>query len=61
MALRTPTKGLSLSTYNRNMRESQNVQGLRSKLSPRYISIMENQMEKNMENDMETGEYMGVI
>ena len=31
MALRTPTKG----TYNRNMRESQRVKGLRSKLSPK--------------------------
>ena len=25
------------------------------------ITIMENQMEKNMENEMETREYIGVI
>ena len=35
MALRTPTKGKPLGTFNRNIRESQRVQGLRSKLSPK--------------------------
>ena len=33
MALRTPTKGQPLGTYNRSTRESHRVQGLRSKLS----------------------------
>ena len=35
MALRTPTKGQPLITYHRNIRESQRVKGLRSKLSPK--------------------------
>ena len=38
MALRTPTRGSLIGTYNRNIRESQRVKGLRSKLSPKeYI------------------------
>ena len=32
MALKTPTKGLPLGTYNRSISESQRVKGLRSKL-----------------------------
>ena len=32
VALRTPTKGSPLGTYNWNMREPQKVKGLRSKL-----------------------------
>ena len=35
VALRTPTKGEPLGTYNRSIRESQRVKGLRSKLSPK--------------------------
>ena len=35
MALRTPTKGSPSITYNKNIRESQRVKGLRSKLSPK--------------------------
>ena len=35
VALRTPTKGKPLGTYKRNMRESQGVKGLRSKLCPK--------------------------
>ena len=35
MALRTPTKGQPLGTYNRSTEESQRVKGLRSKLSPK--------------------------
>ena len=34
--LRTPAKGF-LATYNRSIRESQRVKGLRSKLSPKEI------------------------
>ena len=37
MALGTPTKGKPLGTYNGNIRESQRVKGLRSKLSPKEI------------------------
>ena len=35
MALRNPTKGSPLGTYNRNTREPQRVTGLRSKLGPK--------------------------
>ena len=35
VALRTPTKGQPLGTYSRNIKESQRVKGLRSKLSPK--------------------------
>ena len=34
-ALRTSTKGSPLGTYNRSIRESQSVEGLRSRLSPK--------------------------
>ena len=34
VARRTPTNGLTLGTYNRNIRASQRVKGLRSKLCP---------------------------
>ena len=37
VALRTPTKGSPLGSYNRNKRESQRVNGLRSKLSPKEV------------------------
>ena len=37
MALRTPTKGEPLITYNRKIRESQRVKGLRSKLSRKEL------------------------
>ena len=42
MALRTPCKGCPLGTYNRSIRESQRVQGLRSKLSPKELSKEDN-------------------
>ena len=35
VALGTPTKGYPLGAYNRNIRESQRVKSLRSKLSPK--------------------------
>ena len=35
MALRTVTEGWPLGPYNRSIRESQRVKGLRSKLSPK--------------------------
>ena len=34
VALRTPTKGQPLGTYNWTIKESQHVKGLRSKLNP---------------------------
>ena len=34
-ALRTPTKGLPLGTYNGSVKESPKVKGLRSKQSPK--------------------------
>ena len=39
LALRTPTKGEPLPTYDRNTRESQRVKGLGSKLSPEENSM----------------------
>ena len=38
MALRTPTKGYPLGTHNSTM-ESQNVEGLRPKLSPKEHTV----------------------
>ena len=38
MALRTPARGKPLVAHNRNIRESQRVEGLRSKLSPKENS-----------------------
>ena len=42
VALRTPTKGEPLGTDKRNIRESQRVKGLGSKLSPKEFKEDEN-------------------
>ena len=39
LALRTPTKGQPVGTYTRTIRESQRVEGLRSKLSPKEVTL----------------------